>query len=257
MQRTYDWYFMSNGYRDRYPRPNAATLNYILANGAREASSILDFGCGNGRYSLELLARCKARLTGYDISASSLQEFSESLWRSVLRERVALVHDDLFALAEQGPYDMILMLFGVLSHVGDRAARIRMLSVLRKLIRAEGRLIVSVPSAFRRRPTDLAKWSLARRFGLARAPQDEPRNIYFTRRVNGCRVRFFYHLYTRVELENELAEAGFRVLHCEAESFFPEQWVTRSAFVRRIDAWFSRWAPATFGYGIRALAVAL
>jgi SAM-dependent methyltransferase len=255
MQRTYDWYFLSKGYRERYPRPNAATLDYVFANGARDAESILDFGCGNGRYALALLARSKAKLTAYDISESSLQAFRNELRNRPYFGRVTFVHDNLFALGKPASYDVILMLFGVLSHLGDRAARVRALSTLRGLIREDGRLILSVPSIFRRRPWELLKWALARRLALAHPPQDEPGNIYFTRQVHGQPLTFFYHLYALEDLRAELAAAGFEIRHCEAESFFPEWWVTQSSIVRRIDKRLSAWIPPALGYGIRVLAV--
>ncbi len=255
MERTYDRYFASSGYRRRYPRPNEATLDYLLANGARDARSVLDFGCGNGRYSRALLEHSSAALTAYGISASSLNEFEQDQRATPYRERVTFVHDDLSALGESAAYDLILMLFGVLSHIGDRAARIRALTTLRRLMRDDGRLILSVPSIFRRRPWELLKWALARRLGRARAPQDEPGNIYFTRHAHGHDLTFFYHLYAMKDLRAELGEAGFAISHCEAESVFPEWCVTRSNFLRGVDARLSAWIPAALGYGIRVLAV--
>jgi SAM-dependent methyltransferase len=255
MERTYDRYFASSGYRRRYPRPNEATLDYLLANGARDARSILDFGCGNGRYSRALLEQSSAELTAYDISALSLNEFEQDLCDTPYKERVNFVHDDLFALGKPASYDLILMLFGVLSHVGDRAARVRVLTTLRHLIRKDGRLILSVPSIYRRRPWELLKWALARRVGRATPPQDEPGNIYFTRQVHGHTLTFFYHLYKMKDLRAELREAGFAIRHCSAESLLPEWCVTRSGFLRQVDARLSALIPAVLGYGIRVLAV--
>lgn len=255
MQRTYDQYFSDDGYRRRYPRPNAGTLDYLLSSGARDATRILDFGCGNGRYSLAVLAGSSASLTAYDISAASLLEFQRHLARTSLQDRVTLVHDDLAALGQPASYDMILMLFGVLSHVGPRAARIEVLATLRRLIRDDGRLILSVPSIYRRRPWELFKCALARRLRRAEPPHDEAGNIHFTRHVRGHRLTFFYHLYTMRELRTELAAAGFAVRECAAESVLPEWCVTQWRGVRRIDRMLAaRIAPA-LGYGIRVLAV--
>ncbi|CAB3761807.1 hypothetical protein LMG29739_03723 [Paraburkholderia solisilvae] len=255
MRRTYDQYFSNDGYRRRYPRPNAGTLDHLLSNGARTATRILDFGCGNGRYSLALLEHSHAQLTAYDISAASLAEFQRNLAGTALQDRVTLVHDDLAKLGAPASYDLILMLFGVLSHIGARAARIEMLARLRGLLRDDGRLILSVPSVYRRRPWELLKCALARRLRRAAAPQDEAGNIEFTRHVGGHRLTFFYHLYTLNELRTELAAAGFAVREFEAESVLPEWCVTQWNIVRRIDQCIAaRIAPA-LGYGIRVLAV--
>ena len=255
MQRTYDAYFRSSGYRNRYPQPNAATLDYLLAYGARDATEILDFGCGNGRYGLAVLAHSAANLTAFDISACSLAEFKEHLDGTPYRERVTFVYDDWPGLGKPATYDLILMLFGVLSHIGDRTARVQTLRGLRDLVRDEGRLILSVPSIFRRRPWELFKCALARRLGRALPPHDESGNIYFTRKVQGDRLCFFYHLYRLKDLRSELAEAGFAIRHCEAESVMPEWWVARSKHLHGLDRLISSWIPPALGYGIRVLAV--
>jgi len=257
MQQTYDHYFLSHGYRRRYPEPNAATLGYVLKHGAHGASRILDFGCGNGRYAMALLAQTSAHLTAYDISAASLLEFEDTLKQTPYRERVTLVHGEMAALAAPAGYDVVLMLFGVLSHLGDRASRLHTLRELRGQMRADSRLIVSVPSIYRRRPWELLRYGLERRLGLAQPPQDEPGNIYFTRHIQGQSLRFFYHLYTVDDLRQELHAAGFALSDWQAESMLPEWWITQSTTLRGIDRVLSARLPAALGYGMRAVAIPL
>ncbi|AEK61456.1 class I SAM-dependent methyltransferase [Collimonas fungivorans] len=254
MQATYDHYYLSEGYRRRYPEPNIATMAYLLQNGLADVSQILDFGCGNGRYSLALLEKTKAHLTAYDISAASLAEFESQLRSTPHRERVSFVHDNLDGLNRYASYDAILMLFGVLSHVVERDLRLQTLHKMRSLIRPDGKLILSVPSIFRRRPWELLKYSLARAMGYAAPPQDEAGNIRFTRRIEGRNLTFFYHLYSLRTLREELAEAGFAIMECQPESLFPEWLVTQSSLVRCIDRRLCSWIPAQLGYGMRVLA---
>jgi 2-polyprenyl-3-methyl-5-hydroxy-6-metoxy-1,4-benzoquinol methylase len=254
MRETYDKYFLSNGYTDRYPVPNPATLDYILRHGARRATHILDFGCGDGRYALALLARTGARLTGYDISRPSLQALERSLQGTPYRERVTLVGGDIDNLAQSSKFDLVLMLFGVLSHVGNRATRIDTLRRLRERMSPGAQLILSVPSIYRRRPLDLCRYACARQLGRARPPQHEAGNIYFVRQVHGERLRFFYHLYTVARLSDELRAAGFALQDPEAESVFPEWWLMRSRRLQSMDRKLSRWIAASLGYGIRARA---
>ncbi|WP_162877992.1 class I SAM-dependent methyltransferase [Trinickia diaoshuihuensis] len=255
MADTYDRYVRNDGYSARYPRPNPSTLDYLLRNGAADAERILDFGCGNGRYALALLERCHADITAYDISAASLAQFEDQLSRTPFGPRVRLVHGNWSRLGRSPRYDMILMLFGVLSHLGDRATRIAALKRMRGLIGANGRLIVSVPSVLRRRPRELLKWSLARRMQVALPPLSEHGNIYFTRHVGGQPLTFFYHLYSPKRLSGELAAAGFAVQACEAESLLPEWWVAQSRALSGLDRLAARLLPPALGYGIRVLAV--
>jgi cyclopropane fatty-acyl-phospholipid synthase-like methyltransferase len=255
MQETYDHYFASDGYRQRYPQPNAATMAFLMRHGIAQAKHILDFGCGNGRYSFALLEQSQASLTAYDISEHSLAEFAQRLAGTPYGERVTFAHGDVRDLGEQARYDVVLLLFGVLSHVGAKQQRLATLRLLHSTMPAEGRLMLSVPSIWRRRPWDLFKFALARRLGYARAPQDEAGNIYFRRRIAGRFLTFFYHLYSLRSLRAELAQAGFWVCDCEPESVLPEWWVTQSAWLGRLDRWLCAWVPAGFGYGIRVLAV--
>eukprot|EP01037_Dinobryon_pediforme_P026198 gene26198-28634_t len=200
MTETYDHYYSSDEYRLRYPLPNYATLDYLMAHGAGSADNILDFGCGNGRYGLALLERTQARITGYDISRVSLAEFESVLQHTSYRDRVTLIHGELENLNREKPYDIALMLFGVLSHIGMRAERIDALRKVRSLMKPDGKLILSVPSIYRRRPLELLKFCIYRRLGMARAPQNEAGNIYFSREINGKSVVFFYHLYSMKNL---------------------------------------------------------
>ncbi|RKP52804.1 class I SAM-dependent methyltransferase [Trinickia fusca] len=254
MRKTYDRYFMSSLYRQRYPRPNEATLDFVLRSRVREIEHVLDFGCGNGRYAFPLLQRSHDCVTAYDISALSLAEFESRLRDTPYRSRVRFVHDDLDTLARLGQYDVILMLFGVLSHLGDRATRIDMLKRLRGMMRADGRLVLSVPSRLRRYPGVLLRHALARCLRTAHAPLDEAGNIFYTRSANGDRMTFFYHLYTLDELRAELATAGFAVRRSEAESVLPERWVTQSSFVGQLDRCLAACLMPSLGYGMRVLA---
>ena len=254
MRATYDHYYSSAGYRQRYPEPNQATLEYLMAHGAGSAANILDFGCGNGRYAMALLGRSQARITGYDISPASLAEFAALLQLTPYRERVALVDGEVGNLRPEEPYDLVLMLFGVLSHVGARAERIKVLRRLRALMKAEGKLILSVPSVYRRRPLELLEFSVRRRLGRAGPPQDEAGNIFFSRAISGKPLQFFYHLYSPADLRDDLAQAGFKVAECRPESLLPEWLVTQSTLARRLDKLVLPILPAALGYGIRVVA---
>ena len=89
MQKLYDRYFASHDYKRRYPAPNPATLQFLLQQGqAITATSILDVGCGDGRYAIALLDATQATMTGCDISGAALAEFSEHLKTRPDAERV-------------------------------------------------------------------------------------------------------------------------------------------------------------------------
>lgn len=255
MAQLYDHYFACHAYEKRYPQPNQATLDFLMQHGAGEAQQILDFGCGNGRYALALLQRTSASLTGCDISAAALAEFRSHLDHLKFDARTRLLLGDATALAGNGHYDLILMLFGVLGHVGARPARIQALRHLRAQIKPDGKLLLTVPSQWRRRPIEFVRTALDRLLGRARGVRTEQGNILFSRRLAGVSHQFFYHLYTVQRLRDELQEAGFRMTLIEAESVLPEWLITQHPWIGGIDARVARLLPASLGYGMRAVAV--
>jgi SAM-dependent methyltransferase len=250
----YDDYYASREYSRRYPRPNRSTLNFLLRYGARQARTILDYGCGNGRYALPLLQSTMASLTGFDVSRTAIQAFANRLQGDPLTSRVRLLCGDPVLLEDDTRYDLIVCLFGVLSHVGERADRLKALQHMRRLISEQGHLLLTVPNLFRRRPAELLSASIRRRLGNARQPLKEAGNIIFTRKIANTSRRFFYHLYTVKELQQELLEAGFVLRTLSPESILPEWMITQSDILGKIDAALSPLLPACLGYGFCAAA---
>ncbi len=254
MEGLYDHYFACQDYQKRYPTPNATTLDFLIAHGADAANQILDFGCGNGRYALALLQRTQATVTGYDISLAAIDAFQSLLNNTLFGQRARLLTGPLDVLESCAKFDMVLMLFGVLSHVGGLAARQEVLQRLRALMQPNGKLVITVPSVWRRRPLDWCSAVLRRATGRAPGVQAEPGNIEFTRVLAGAPHTFFYHLYSAQSLRRELRSCGFEVVAMDAESVLPEWLVTQHRTLGRADAAVSRFLPAALGYGIRVVA---
>lgn len=254
LARAYDLYFASDFYDSRYPAPNASTLAFLWRHGAHRARRVLDVGCGNGRYALALLARGSGHVVGCDISKAALAAFEARLHGLPERARVDLVLGDVRSLPSQASFDCLLMLFGVLGHIGPRPERVAALRALRECAAPNARLLLSVPSVWRRLPGALLR-SFARRLtGQPSAGPDAWADVEYQRVIQGDPVRFHYHLYRVATLRAELAEAGWWLAAVEAESVLPEKWVCASAWVARVDRWLQRGVPAGLGYGIRGVA---
>jgi SAM-dependent methyltransferase len=254
MTSLYDHYFACKDYQKRYPAPNAATLEFLFKHGAANAGRILDFGCGNGRYALALLESTAASVIGYDISTSAIDEFNRFLEKTRFRPRVQLLTGPREVLAGVGHFDVVLLLFGVLSHIGGQADRLEVLRHLRSMMEPQGRLVLTVPSMWRRRPLELLSAAFQRLTGRAQGVQAEAGNIEFTRLLGDVPHTFFYHLYSVRRLRQELQASGFEIVEMDAESVLPEWLITQYPAVGRLDAVVSRFLPAFLGYGIRAVA---
>ncbi|MFA7061961.1 MAG: class I SAM-dependent methyltransferase [Pedobacter sp.] len=254
MNKLYDYYYASHEYSRRYPKPNRSTLEFLLRNGAEKAENILDYGCGNGRYALPLLQQTQAQLTCYDISQPAIDEFASYVQSSPLAARVRLFCGSSSVLENQGRYDLIMLLFGVLSHVGNRADRLNTLMQMRRLITDNGRLVLTVPNIFRRRPVELLYANFLRLCGIATKAMKEPGNITFSRNIANENHQFFYHLYTVYGLKKELLEAGFKLYALSPESILPEWLITQSDLLGKIDAALLPLLPTSFGYGLCVVA---
>ena len=265
MSKLYDSYFASHDYKRRYPSPNPATLKFLLDQGqAASAKSILDVGCGDGRYALALLDATPANITGCDISSAALHEFSAQLATRSDARRVTLVHSCVEALtpaidgnvvasATDARHDLSLLLFGVLSHAGDQAARVAMLKAVVRQTKPDGRLLLTVPSIWRRRPVELLQ-RLWRRNVRGEQNNFQLGDMTFARVIDGHEQTFFYHLYSLPRLRQELDMAGWTLQTVQAESLLPEWLVTQYRWIGRLDNWVRPLLPASLGYGIRAVA---
>ena len=246
MRALYDSYYASRDYERRYPRPNAGTLDFLWRHGLAQARRVADVGCGHGRYAVPVLEAGAAALVACDPSRGALDAFTARLDGAPWASRVTLVRGGAEALP-MTRFDRFLMLFGVLGHIGPREARIEALRQLRQRATADARLLLSVPSRWRRRPLELLA-SLWRPAGEAFG------DVSFRRVISGRPQVFAYHLYTLSELRQELAEAGWLLEQAEPESVAPEWLVTRHPAWERMDRRLQRWWPAALGYGIRAAA---
>lgn len=240
----YQHYFSSGHYDRRYPRPNFSVLRLareLMPSGGR----VLDYGCGSGRYLLELRHQA-LECIGFDICAAALARLNDSLIDLNGAARITLLGPEAQQLEDYhqqtGTVDLALCLFGVLAHVETPEKRQKVLKDLARVLEpVYGRLIISVPNRRRR----------FRKEQRIFRGQDQ---IRYTRRFTSGTLELSYRLYDSRSLKQELAQAGFRVERLRAESIFPESWLGRSAVLAYVDHVLCRWLPADLGYGILAVA---
>lgn len=247
LERPYDAYFRSRYYDRRYPAPNPGTLSFLWRHQAHGAARVLDVGCGNGRYALPLLERLGGELVGCDISGAALDAFRARLAGHPAGHRVSLVQAEVGALDASMRFDRILMLFGVLSHVGPRSARLETLAQLRARAAPGALLLLSVPSIWRRMPLALLR-------SVAACPGGAWGDVRYQRTIEGKPQTFHYHLYGLHDLRNELRSGGWALREVEAESVLTEAQVCRSPRLARFDDRLRALVPPFIGYGIRAVA---
>lgn len=248
--KRYDQYYSSGTYDQRYPSSNSATLE-ILKDDLPSARRILDFGCGNGRYIPSFLEKSDAAIVAFDICSTAVGEVK----RKHPQGRVTALTGNQEQLRELGPFDLVVCLFGVLSHIAQRSERLATLSYLASLLDSQnGQLVISVPSKLRRFCGLTLFYSLRRAVNRPIPPAFEAGDIVYIRRMDGEKTRMFYHLYSPGELVRDLEHVGLVVRTLRCECVFPESWVTRNSLVRTVDGWLRRIVPPIIGYGILAKA---
>jgi cyclopropane fatty-acyl-phospholipid synthase-like methyltransferase len=106
----------------------------------RKSLDILDIACGSGLYSLTLAAQHPvARATLLDW-ANVLEHTKANVDRLDLRERTSFIEGDVFEVALDGPYDVIIA-----SHIFHHFSEQRCLELMRRLAKAlkpDGRLVI-------------------------------------------------------------------------------------------------------------------
>jgi SAM-dependent methyltransferase len=210
------------------------------------AAHVVDFGCGSGRYLLALRDHV-AVAAGYDVCAAALERFRQAAARLGSAGHLHAVGPDPGELdrhvGRHGAADVVLCLFGVLSHIegaGPRAEALRRMTGLLKP--GSGRLILSVPNRRRRFRSEQR----------AQAPADG--EIRYMRRLRGMSLAMSYKLFDVDSLRAELARAGLTVETVAAESVVPEALVANSPIMRGFDRLAAPLLPADLGYGILAVA---
>ena len=240
----YNQYFTSGVYKQRYPKTNSCTVEFIDRYINRtDHTHILDYGCGSGRYLMPLLQQYPIHhFTAYDISPAPLEILKNNLQTTKQLERVDIVSDfdalyhHIHRTTHDKPIGVTLLLFGVLSHIASPIQRQGILSLIRRSLDDQGYLIISVPNK-------------KRRF-LHLQRQQQNHEVTYQRIINDQVVQFYYHLYSAQSIRREIEMAGLRIVEIKAESILPESWVTNFSLLGWLDRQLYRWIPASWGYGI-------
>ena len=114
-----------------------------ILDSIQDNASVLDLGCGNGNFLLEISRRGhKAALLGVDFSLPLLRNAESApgiLFREVDLSQLAV---DSGQLSSAGGWDVITM-FATLHHIPSHEMRLDILKTIRKLLKADGRFILS------------------------------------------------------------------------------------------------------------------
>jgi SAM-dependent methyltransferase len=255
---SYNRYYGSGLYDARYPRPNPPTYRSALRL-ARISSRILDFGAGSGRYTMPFLHATNAFVCAYDTSADACRALELQAAATGAGSQRMLITADLDAARAAGPYDLVVALFGVLSHIEGKENRIDTLGSIRSVLSREGLLLLTVPHALRRFPLLASpedrgsEDSRASARAQTRRYFPSARPVIYRHHIENEAMPFPYYLFSRRELVSELSAAGFALEVLESDSILPERRLVRRPALAPVDDFLCRLLPSWAGYGLRAI----
>jgi SAM-dependent methyltransferase len=247
---SYDEYYGTGLYAQRYPRPNPNMTRLILGY-LPPGGRALDFGCGNGRYLGPLLA-AGAQVIAYDISEVALRGLNHRQPGAMATGRLRPVGgtlDDLMAAVPEQCLDLVVMIFGVLGHIRGGATRLDTLRRLSRLIRPGGHLVATVPNAARRFAAEQTACT-----SLIACGDLEPGDILYQRHSAEGPVVMYYHLFTPDRFAELLEAADLEVKRFGAESMMPERAVLGLPLGALLDRGLMKLWPWQRAYGFTAVA---
>ena len=205
---------------DRIAGHFASTREYAwpeveaFLDGMPDGGVALDLGCGNGRHA-ELLARRAKRVLGVDASRGLLDEATH---RATERGFDAdLLQTDAARLPLRDGTVDVAVYVATLHHLPTSEARVGSLDELARVLRSDGRALVSAWSTAH----DKFEGSEVQRTSKNRA--GEPREMGFDTTVDwtlpgGETVPRFYHIYAPEEFEADVDRSDLELVDFEISS---------------------------------------
>ena len=174
---------------------------YFLGDNIKNGDSILDIGCGNGRF-LEVIKGKVFQYTGID-NSESLITYAKK-WQG---DKGKFIHADALSLPfENDSFDVVVS-FGVLHHIPSKKFRKQFLKEAYRVLKKDGLLIITVWNLWNKRLTPIIKKHAIKKL-LGKSKLDF-RDIFlpFGKKQD---VRYL-HAFTEKELHKLLKKSGFEI----------------------------------------------
>jgi len=173
----------------------------FLKDYINNGDSILDLGCGNGRF-LELIGDKKINYSGIDSSESFIKEAKETYG-----QLGKFIHGDALSLPYKDNSFETIVSFGVLHHIPSKKLRIQFLREAHRVMKKDGLLILTVWNLWNERLTPVIKKHAVDKLLLKSKLDFKDIFLPFGKKEN---VRYL-HAFTKRELKKLLEKTGFKI----------------------------------------------
>ena len=165
-------------------------------------SMLLDLGCGNGR-NMAFLAR-RHRVIGLDISRRMLALARRNVEKERVLENCAFIESDMHQLPIADSRADFVFFIAALHHVPSEEGRLRCMGEVRRVLRPDGRALVSVWA--------LDQPKFERLMNEREAGKAGPGDVVLHwKRKDGKTFERLYHLFLGGELDRLVAASGLTV----------------------------------------------
>ncbi|HHF55799.1 MAG TPA: class I SAM-dependent methyltransferase [Thermoplasmatales archaeon] len=162
----------------------------------------VDIGCGNARHLILMTSRCKF-VFGLDASLNMARIARERLREEGIKNADVVCGNACNMPFKDASFDFAIFI-AALHNIRGRENRIKALKELRRILKPDGRALISVWAKWQ----DRWRWYFVKKFFLRNG---EHGDIYIPWKRDGLNVQRFYHLYSMRELKRDVRLAGFHI----------------------------------------------
>lgn len=196
------WDYIAESFDKTRSKPWKLCIDFI--NTLKGTNIVVDLGCGNGRHLIPCAKQCKLAF-GLDISEELLLIAKNKLMENKLKN-VVFLHSDVLNLPIKNDTIDAVLFIASLHNIKGKEKRIKSLKELKRILKKDGRALISVWSRWqdRYRVLFFKKW-----FTQIDKSDFGDINIYW--RQHGLNIPRFYHLYSKKEFIEDIKKAGLNI----------------------------------------------
>jgi len=161
---------------------------------------VADIGCGNGRHLILCVDKCNT-VIGLDISKNLLKITKSKI--EGRKVRFVFIHGNLVNIPIQGNSLDSVLYIAALHNIKGRTNRIQSLNEVKRILKNDGRALISVWSREQERFRDC--------FNDISGNDCELGDIVIYWRQNKLNAPRFYHLYSKEEFIEDIKQSGLKI----------------------------------------------
>ncbi len=167
------------------------------------SDTLFDACCGNGRNILPFHNKFK-KIIGLDFSYELLKIIRKKLKKEGIKN-VELIHSNIEKIPLKNNSIDSIIFIAALHNIKGKENRIKSLKEIKRVLKKNGKTLVSVWSREQDKFRDIFKEKKVRN-------NEEEGDIQIYWKQNGHNIPRFYHLYSKEEFIEDLEKSGFRII---------------------------------------------